>query len=161
MGKENRMSSVRLRFQPPERARKTKGSLNSMQRSRERLLEFLFPAGTDHWLAVLRVGLGFQVAFYSLSLRNDWNNLLLGTASNLAEALLSLDSHFVPRLGWLVAIATQVGLRQETVLLLRVALFTCFRLRPSPGICVSLLCDCGLASSPLRGEERRIRVLRR
>jgi hypothetical protein len=87
-----------------------------MQGSRERLLEFLFPAGTDHWLAVLRVGLGFQVAFYSLSLRNDWNNLLLGTASNLAEALLSLDSDFVPRLGWLVAIATQVGLRQETVL---------------------------------------------
>jgi Vitamin K-dependent gamma-carboxylase len=87
-----------------------------MQRSRERLLEFLFPAGTDHWLAVLRVGLGFQVAFYSLSLRNDWNNLLLGTASNLAEALLSLDSHFVPRFGWLVAIATQVGLRQETAI---------------------------------------------
>jgi Vitamin K-dependent gamma-carboxylase. len=51
-----------------------------------------------------------------VSLRNDWNYLLAGTARNLAEALLSLDSHFVPRLGWLVAIATQVDLRQEIVL---------------------------------------------
>ncbi|HTG28780.1 MAG TPA: HTTM domain-containing protein [Methylomirabilota bacterium] len=92
-----------------------------MQVSRERLLGFLFTAGTDNWLAVLRVGLGFQVTFYSLSLRNDWNYLLSGTASglvtrNLAEALLSLESHFVPRLGWLVALATHVGLREETVL---------------------------------------------
>jgi len=87
-----------------------------MQRSREQLREFLFPAGTDNWLTVLRVGLGFQVTFYSISLRNDWNYLLSGTARNLAEALLSLDSHFVPRLGWLVALAAPVDLRQETVL---------------------------------------------
>ena len=53
-----------------------------MQRSRERLLEFLFPAGTDNWLAVLRVGLGFQVTFYSLSLRNDWNYLLFGAGAD-------------------------------------------------------------------------------
>jgi hypothetical protein len=88
---------------------------------RERLLEFLFPSGTDNWLAVLRVGLGFQVMFYSLSLRNDWDYLLSGTASglvtrNLAEALLSLESYFVPRLGWLVALGTHVGLREEMVL---------------------------------------------
>jgi len=87
-----------------------------MQRSREQLREFLFPAGADNWLTVLRVGLGFQVTFYSISLRNDWNYLLSGTARNLAEALLSLDSHFVPRLGWLVALAAPVDLRQETVL---------------------------------------------
>ncbi len=91
-----------------------------MQTSRERLLEFLFPAETDNWLAVLRVGLGFQVVFYSLSLRNDWNYLLSGTASglvtrNLAEALLSLESRFVPRLGWLVALGAHVGLNEETV----------------------------------------------
>jgi HTTM domain len=88
---------------------------------RERLLEFLFPARTDNWLAVLRVGLGFQVTFYTLSLRNDWNYLLSGTTSglvtrNLAEALLSLESYFIPRLGWLVALATHVGLREQTVL---------------------------------------------
>jgi hypothetical protein len=91
-----------------------------MQTSSERLLEFLFPAETDNWLAVLRVGLGFQVVFYSLSLRNDWNYLLSGTASglvtrNLAEALLSLESRFVPRLGWLVALGAHVGLHEETV----------------------------------------------
>ena len=87
-----------------------------MQTSRERLLGFLFPADTDNWLAVLRIGLGFEVIFYSSSLRNDWNYLLSGTARNLAEALLSVESHFVPRLGWPVALAAQVGLREETVL---------------------------------------------
>jgi hypothetical protein len=88
---------------------------------RERLLEFLFPTRTDKWLAVLRIGLGFQVTFYTLSLRNDWNYLLSGTASglvtgNLAEALLSLESYFIPRLGWLVGLATHVGLREKIVL---------------------------------------------
>jgi hypothetical protein len=92
-----------------------------MQVSRERIFAFLFPAETDNWLAVLRVGLGFQVTFYSLSLRNDWNYLLARAGSglvnrDLAEALLSVESHFIPRLGWLVALATGVGLREETVL---------------------------------------------
>jgi hypothetical protein len=87
-----------------------------MQRSGERLLEFLFPAGTDHWLAVLRVGLGLQVTFYSISLRHDWNYLFSGTARKVAEALLSLESHFIPRLGWPISLATQVGLREETLL---------------------------------------------
>jgi hypothetical protein len=89
-----------------------------MQRVKTGLLEFLFAPSTDTWLAVLRVGLGLEVTLYCLSLRNDWTYLLSGTARRLAEALLSLETHFVPRLGWLVAIATQVGLRQETVLFL-------------------------------------------
>ena len=92
-----------------------------MQTSRERLLGFLFPADTDNWLGLLRVGLGFQVVFYSWSLRNDWNYLFSGTGSglinrSLAEGLLSLESHFVPRLGWPVALAAQVGLREEIAL---------------------------------------------
>ena len=92
-----------------------------MSALRERLLAFLFPSGTDNWLAALRVGLGFQVTFYSLSLRNDWNYLLSGTASSLinrhlAEGLLSVESHFVPRLGWLVSLAAQVGLTEEKAL---------------------------------------------
>ncbi len=92
-----------------------------MQMTRERLLGFLFPDGTDQWLATLRVGLGVQVAFYSFSLRNDWNYLLSGTGNgvvsrNLAEALLSVESHFVPRLGWLVTLAAPIGLSEETVL---------------------------------------------
>ena len=87
-----------------------------MRALRQRPLGFLFPIGTDDWLAILRPGLGLQVIFYSLSLRNDWNYLLSGTGRELAEALLSLESHFVPRLGWLVALGTHTGLRVETVL---------------------------------------------
>ena len=87
---------------------------------RKRLLEFLFPAESDAWLTILRVGLGLQVTFYSLSLRNDWNYLLAGTSGlinrNLAEALLSVESPFVPRLGWLVAVGQRVGLREDVVL---------------------------------------------
>jgi len=88
---------------------------------RERLIDFFFPAESDTWLAVLRIGLGLQVVLYALSLRDDWNYLLAGTghgliSRNLGEAILSLESHFVPRLGWLVAVATHIGLREEIVL---------------------------------------------
>ncbi len=92
-----------------------------MQPLRKRLLEFLFPAESDMWLSILRLGLGLQATLYSLSLRNDWNYLLAGTGNglisrDLAEALLSVESHFVPRLGWLVALGAHVGLPEETVL---------------------------------------------
>src|SRR5881397_2829983 len=91
-----------------------------MQALRDRVFEFLFPAESDNWLAVLRLGLGLQVTLYSLSLRNDWNYLLSGTVGlinrNLTEALLSVESHFAPRFGWLVALGAHVGLREETVL---------------------------------------------
>jgi hypothetical protein len=88
---------------------------------RERLIDFFFPAESDTWLAVLRIGLGLQIVLYALSLRDDWNYLLAGTghgliSRNLGEAILSLESHLVPRLGWLVALGTRVGLREETVL---------------------------------------------
>jgi len=88
---------------------------------RNRLLEFLFPAESDTWLSILRLGLGLQVTLYSLSLRNDWNYLLAGTGNglisrDLAEALLSVESHFIPKLGWLVALGAHVGLREETIL---------------------------------------------
>jgi hypothetical protein len=89
-----------------------------MQALRKRLLEFLFPAEGDGWLAVLRIGFGFQVIIYSLSLRSDWTYLLSGTAHKLAEALLSLEGHFIPRLGWCINLGAQVGLREETVLAL-------------------------------------------
>jgi len=82
----------------------------------ERLIEFLFRPATDRWLILLRVGLGLQITLYSLSLRSDWNYLLSGTVRRIAEALLSLQSHFVPRLGWPISLGTQVGLHEETVL---------------------------------------------
>jgi Vitamin K-dependent gamma-carboxylase len=87
-----------------------------MQRVKTRLLEFLFVPITDTWLAVLRVGLGLEVTLYCLSLRNDWTYLLSGTARRLAEALLSLETHVVPRLGWLTSLAAQFGVREEKVL---------------------------------------------
>jgi hypothetical protein len=87
-------------------------------RFKTRLLQFLFPAETDSWLTVLRIGLGLEVTLYSLSLRNDGTYLLSGTARKLAEALLSLESHFVPRLGWFVAVAAQLDVREERLLFL-------------------------------------------
>src|SRR5438445_1470641 len=88
---------------------------------RKRLSEFLFPAETDNWLAALRLGLGLQITLYSLSLRNDWNYLLSGTNNglinrNLVEALLSVESHLVPRLGWLAAFGAHADLNEKTVL---------------------------------------------
>ncbi len=87
-----------------------------MQAAKERLLRFLFPDDTDQWLAILRVGLGFEVTFYSLSLRKDWTYLLSGPARTVAEALLSLETHVVPTLGWLVTLGTHIGVHEETVL---------------------------------------------
>ena len=83
---------------------------------RTRLLKFLFPPETDTWLGILRIGFGFQLTLYSLSLRYDWSYLLSGTTRKLAEALLSLDSHFIPRLGWLVTLAAKVDVDEKTLL---------------------------------------------
>ena len=82
------------------------------------LFGFLFSPSTDTWLAILRIGLGLEVTLYSLSLRNDWTYLLSGTVRKVAEALLSLESHFVPRLGWFVVLAAQLGIHEEAVLFL-------------------------------------------
>ena len=80
--------------------------------------EFLFPVETDGWLTLLRLGLGLQVTLYALSLRTDWAYLFSGTARKVAEALLSLQGHFIPSLGWFVALAARVDVPEETVLLL-------------------------------------------
>ena len=74
----------------------------------ERLEEFLFPARSTAWIALLRVGLGLQVTIYALSLCFDWTYLFTASTDSLisrdlTEAILSLDSSFVPRLGWLVS----------------------------------------------------------
>jgi len=87
-----------------------------MQRVKTRLFGFLFSPSTDTWLAVLRVGLGLGVTIYSLSLRNDWTYLLSGTIRRVAEALLSLESHFIPRLGWFSTLAAQAGVDENLLL---------------------------------------------
>jgi uncharacterized membrane protein YphA (DoxX/SURF4 family) len=89
-----------------------------MRGVKTRVFEFLFPSSTDKWVAVLRVGLGLEVTLYSLSLRKDWAYLFSGTPRKLAEALLSLESHFVPRLGWFLTLAARVGLQETTLLFL-------------------------------------------
>lgn len=86
-----------------------------------RLIDFFFLAESDTWLAVLRIGLGLVIVLYALSLRDDWN-YLLGEAGHglisrdLGEAILSLESHFVPRVGWFVTLGTQFGLPEQTIL---------------------------------------------
>jgi hypothetical protein len=87
----------------------------------KRLLQFLFPAEGDTWLALLRTGLGVQVTTYALFLRNDWNDVFAGTGSgfvsrNLQEAIVSFDSPFIPKLGWLVALGSHVGIGEQATL---------------------------------------------
>ena len=92
-----------------------------MARSKERLRVFLFPTETDLWLGLLRIGLGLHVLLYALSLRADWNDLFAGPGEGLIgralpEALLSMESPLVPRLGWLVMLATRIGFSELTAL---------------------------------------------
>lgn len=94
---------------------------NRVAKVRERLAAFLFSADSDLWLALLRTGLGFQVALYCLSLRNDWNDLFAGDSNglisrDLTEAVLTLQNPFVPRLGWLIGWGSDLGLTEETML---------------------------------------------
>jgi len=92
-----------------------------MGRCKERLYGFLFPAETDSWLGLLRIGLGVQVVVYVVSLKDDWNYLFAGNGYGLigrtfSEALLSTESPLIPRLSWLVMLGSRVGLSEWTVL---------------------------------------------
>lgn len=92
-----------------------------MARIRERLANFLFPAESDQWLSILRLGLGFQVTLYALSARADWNELFATAGQGLinrelTEAVLSVDSPLTPRLGWLISIGARFGLSEQVVL---------------------------------------------
>src|SRR5438445_11210269 len=86
-----------------------------------RVLKFLFPRETDTWLAVLRVGLGLQVAVYALFLRSDWHYLFASSGKGLVgrevgEAITSFESPLIPRFGWLVALGRNLNMSEETVL---------------------------------------------
>ncbi len=85
------------------------------------LMGFLFPPEADKWLAVLRIGLGLQVTVYTLFLKSDWHYLFAGTGKGLVsrelgEAIISFDSPFIPKLGWLVALGGHLNIGEETVL---------------------------------------------
>ncbi len=86
-----------------------------------KLKGFLFPAESDTWLTVLRVGLGLQVALYTLSSRADWNELFSSSGHGLinrevTEAVLSVESPLAPRLGWLIAAGSRFGISESFVL---------------------------------------------
>jgi hypothetical protein len=87
---------------------------------KQRVIGFLFPAESDNWLALLRFGLGFQVVLYCLSIRTDWTYLLAGSGGlisrNLSETILALESPLIPRVGWIVAIGSRLGLSEESIL---------------------------------------------
>jgi hypothetical protein len=90
-------------------------------RARKAVVAFFFPEQSDAWLSVLRVGLGSVVLCYVLSLANDWNFLFATSGPGLvtrdfSEALLSLQSKFVPRLGWLIDAGKLLGLKEHVVL---------------------------------------------
>jgi hypothetical protein len=96
----------------------------------ERVKRLLFPPRTDTWLTVLRVGLGFQVLLYCLSLRGDWNQLFAADVNGLltrdiAEAIVSVESPLIPRIGWLVTLGGFFNLGEERVLFL---IWTCLLL---------------------------------
>src|SRR5256886_3658781 len=86
-----------------------------------RALKFLFPPETETWLAVLRVGLGLQVAAYALFLRSDWYYLFASSGKGLVgreigDAITSFESPLIPTLSWLVALGRSVNMSEETVL---------------------------------------------
>ena len=86
-----------------------------------RLEGFLFPPASDTWLGILRLGIALQVIIYCVSLRADWNDLFsLHNAGlirrDLSEAMLSAQSHYIPRLGWLVDFTSHFGATEQTAL---------------------------------------------
>jgi uncharacterized membrane protein YphA (DoxX/SURF4 family) len=92
-----------------------------MRRLRKGLEEFLFPPNSDTWLGILRIGIALQVIIYCLSIVADWNELFsLDHAGlikrDLSEAILSAQSHYIPRLGWLVDFVTRFGVAEQTAL---------------------------------------------
>ncbi len=86
-----------------------------------KLQRFLFPCESDHWLALLRIGLALQILLYCFSLRSDWIQLFASEgrgfiSSDLTEAIVSTDTVFTPRLGWIVAVGNYLGLDQYPTL---------------------------------------------
>ena len=85
----------------------------------QRLEKFLFPADSGSWLSLLRLGLGFQLTLYAVSLRGDWSDLY-GMKSHglvnraLIEAAFSVENSYTPRLGWLIYLTRHLGLTEAT-----------------------------------------------
>ena len=92
-----------------------------MVRSWDWLGTLLFPSDSGHWVTVLRTGLGLQIVLYAWSLRPDWTSLFSRGRTGLvnralAEAVLSGESPFTPRIGWFIRIGQTLGLTEVTIL---------------------------------------------
>ncbi len=90
-------------------------------RVRQRVEEFLFSPQSDTWLGFLRISVALQVIFYCLSLRKDWVDLFAIARAgvikrDLAEAILSAQSHYIPRVGWMVDFFTALGCSEQAAL---------------------------------------------
>jgi hypothetical protein len=95
--------------------------MRRLEEACKRLLRFLFPAESDTWLAVLRIGLGLQVAVYALFLRSDWHYLFGSSGKGLVgreigDAITSFESPLIPTLSWLVALGRSINISEEAVL---------------------------------------------
>jgi hypothetical protein len=102
-------------------------------------LAFLFPPETDKWLGALRIGIGLQLAVYTLFLRSDWHYLFASTgrglvSRKLGEAITSFDSPLIPKLGWLVAAGGYVHISEDAVLSIAWACLLCTGLLLSVGL---------------------------
>jgi hypothetical protein len=89
--------------------------------ARKRLMGFLFPAESDRWVSILRLGLSIQVIAYAWSARADWIELFARSGRGLGnreltEVILSVQSPLAPRLGWLVSVGRHVGISEAIVL---------------------------------------------
>ncbi|MGI8819466.1 MAG: HTTM domain-containing protein [Chthoniobacterales bacterium] len=98
-----------------------------MKRYREAFFKFLFPAESDTWLCLLRIGLGAQVVLYCLALRGAWSSLLSESSAGLIsrrlpELIVSAQSAFVPQVNWLVVAGRLAGLDEQSTLALAWAL---------------------------------------
>jgi hypothetical protein len=92
-----------------------------MSHPRNAVRRFLFEPQSSIWLTALRIGLGLQVLFYAFSLRGDWLEVLSQENQglirrDLTEAMLSAESPFTPRVGWIVDIGAYLGLNESTAL---------------------------------------------
>ena len=110
-------TSLRLRFQLVCKAA-AEAAMTRFEKMRNVIASFFFSEESDSWLGVLRIGLGLVIVCYAVSLVNDWNFLFATSGSALvtrdfSEALLSLQSRFVPRLGWLVDVGERFGLKEQ------------------------------------------------
>ena len=93
----------------------------SLSQATRQVVAFLYEPSRDHWLTILRVGLGLVTVLYCVLLHSDWNLLLAASGRGLlgrqlSEAALRGESPLIPRVSWIVDIAGQAGINEPATL---------------------------------------------